>query len=819
MGTARILSDFPLLENALTQEISKYGLECTDETADYLLLICLGSNKLDNRFLSALSQHQGKAILILGGENQVKDLGLDLSQLQATVKFIHLGELYSNKELFGSLKKLTQEAAQGQIKSFAASDQFFVVSVSQAAAFITRELFTYVHAKDLFFTSRLSIQALIDFLKQKGFKFEFQAAVPEDRSKSIPENFHLIDPGLDKDQLLQALPEVNRQVQNFQLPAIKPQTVQPEAVKTTSLITKKRRSNSFKYFYVSVAVVWLVMLPYLVLLLSVSTALVALEFTKRGQIATAQTLIEVEEPVNKISLSLFKVASGVPVFGVLFEPAAQTSQFIGEGSSLLLTAFEIGQDLVRFKNYTLSLSDENLNFNSFSSDFKFKVANFEKEASLLLSQTDNGFLQKYITEKQRQSVLLTLESLRRLAWSAPELLGAQESKTYLVLLQNNMELRPTGGFIGSFMLVTFDRGKLIDRQVYDVYSADGQLKGYVKPPYPIVTYLGEENWYLRDSNWDPDFLTTAKRAEWFLDKSIGQEVDGVVAVNLNLIADMLAVTGPLKLADFDDTINQDNVFLKLQSEVEQDFFPGSRKKAHYLSAFADGLWQKLSALDMSQSFKLAKALEHRLEAKDLQFAFWSEPDLNNQVLGSTTVQPEAGLQFVEANLGVNKVNLYISRKAKLWVNVGPNQIQYTYQITFLNSSPNTNPPEATYGVFARLLTDPDSRFEKVKIIDEKGQAEKYPELYSGSKHLEAGVFVQVLPGIQKTLEFKWVEPTDLNFSQKGSIAFGLVKQSGVEAYPVEINFQFPAILSLTNQTSLSYNTILAKDQVLKLGWK
>ena len=69
-----------------------------------------------------------------------------------------------------------------------------------------------------------------------------------------------------------------------------------------------------------------------------------------------------------------------------------------------------------------------------------------------------------------------------------------------------MELRPTGGFIGSYAIMTFDKGRLAEIVVNDVYTADGQLKGHVDPPEPIRKYLGEGGWFLRDSNWDPDFF-------------------------------------------------------------------------------------------------------------------------------------------------------------------------------------------------------------------------------------------------------------------------------------------------------------------------
>jgi hypothetical protein len=87
--------------------------------------------------------------------------------------------------------------------------------------------------------------------------------------------------------------------------------------------------------------------------------------------------------------------------------------------------------------------------------------------------------------------------------TTPEVIGLGGRRKYAVLFQNNMELRATGGFIGSLAILSFENGKLYDMPIFDVYDADGQLKGRRPPARSDI--LGEANWYLRDSNFDPDF--------------------------------------------------------------------------------------------------------------------------------------------------------------------------------------------------------------------------------------------------------------------------------------------------------------------------
>ena len=108
-------------------------------------------------------------------------------------------------------------------------------------------------------------------------------------------------------------------------------------------------------------------------------------------------------------------------------------------------------------------------------------------------------------------------------------------KTYLVLFQNNMELRPTGGFIGSYALLNIGNGKMKGFSISDVYTADGQLKGHVDPPDAIRKYLAQPHFFLRDSNYDPDFVVSSEKAIWFLQKELGINVDGVIGINLFLV--------------------------------------------------------------------------------------------------------------------------------------------------------------------------------------------------------------------------------------------------------------------------------------------
>jgi len=64
-----------------------------------------------------------------------------------------------------------------------------------------------------------------------------------------------------------------------------------------------------------------------------------------------------------------------------------------------------------------------------------------------------------------------------------------------------MELRPGGGFIGSYGILTMDKGKVSDFKIHDVYDADGKLKASIEPQFPVRRYLKLPHLFLRDSNF------------------------------------------------------------------------------------------------------------------------------------------------------------------------------------------------------------------------------------------------------------------------------------------------------------------------------
>lgn len=162
-----------------------------------------------------------------------------------------------------------------------------------------------------------------------------------------------------------------------------------------------------------------------------------------------------------------------------------------------------------------------------------------------------------------------------------ELLGDKHPHRYLILLQNNNELRPTGGFIGSFAILDINDGYIEKLETYDSYELDGTYGEHIEPPDEFRIFT--DNWRLRDSNYSSDFPLSAKKAMWFLQKEGGPTVDTVIAINQGLLKDMLTITGPIQVGEFGE-LNAENYTLLLSFIIESKFW-GEEDPKHILKTF------------------------------------------------------------------------------------------------------------------------------------------------------------------------------------------------------------------------------------------
>ncbi|MDP3697516.1 MAG: DUF4012 domain-containing protein [Candidatus Taylorbacteria bacterium] len=195
------------------------------------------------------------------------------------------------------------------------------------------------------------------------------------------------------------------------------------------------------------------------------------------------------------------------------------------------------------------------------------------------------------------------------------IIGIDESKKYLLLFNNYSELRPTGGFPGTYGVISFSNGGLENFFVDDVYNLDGQLKENIIPPKPlqhITPTLG-----MRDSAWFIDFPTSARKTMSFFAREAGYGVDGVIALNPDVISHVLDAVGPIKMPEYGMTLTADNFLESIQEEVEYGDNRAQPKRV--VVDLAPRLLAKLYSATPEQWIKIFNSWMASLEEKDILF--------------------------------------------------------------------------------------------------------------------------------------------------------------------------------------------------------
>lgn len=608
--------------------------------------------------------------------------------------------------------------------------------------------------------------------------------------------------------------------------------------------TNKRPPPLKKAALVLFILTFVLIFPALILLASLFSLNQAKRFVERGSIGTAKRFLEMSVTTSQLAEGQSILYSKVPLIGNIYTQGVSVARTLNDVSSMGIEgAFLLNEGSVLVKNVFEGNDFDALNY---SKKLVLRFNSIYESLAFLEGELNaaNGYWEKLVSNTIRSYGLNDIGEIKNLILSAkivfdrlPDILGVESKKTYLVLLQNNMELRPTGGFIGSFALVTVDKGKISDITIQDVYSADGQLKGYIKPPDPIRDYLNEANWFLRDSNWDPDFPTSASRAEWFLDKEIDVSVDGVISVDLEPVKDLLGVYGPLLLSDYNVTLDENNFYEKTQAEAEKEFFPGSYRKSGFLTAVSRDLTGKLANLNDEKSLNLLKIFYENLNQKHIQIFLHDKKvqsvisdlgwdgSVNHPNCNGNCYSDWFGL--VEANLGVNKSNYYVKRSHSLAVLLQDDMIVKKSFITKYNNRANPElGPKAIYKTYTRLLVSPDAEIGGVYLVNgESKEALLFDtELVSGRK--EIGFIMEIPPGSERLLYMDWTNRTGLSKDSEGQYGILWRKQSGVGDDPIQINFNFGLVgdyrleqdRSLTFSGQDGYNALLSRDVVSRIFW-
>lgn len=425
----------------------------------------------------------------------------------------------------------------------------------------------------------------------------------------------------------------------------------------------------------------------------------------------------------------------------------------------------------------------------------------------------------------------------------PSILGWGGERRYMILAQDPAELRPSGGYIGSVLFVTFRDGELVEREFLDVIKLD-ELKGhpFVEPPRALAAHLvGDGSWLLADAGWSPDFPTSAQDAlRLYASESGDTRIDGVISLTTFAVDRLLEVLGPVEVPGYDVVVNPGEVTLTGLRQTREFQPDGSRKG--FLSDLANVLIQRLFSLPGEQWVPMAQQLEVIGRQRQVM-AWFRDPDeraLMDRLGWSGRVRQDPGdyLLAVDANVAPSgKLNLVVDRAITLDVVLDADgTASSTLRLDWRNDAGTDGEPyrflreaslspEGIYGAWVRVLVP-----EAAELVAASGNAVlpvsgvEQVEVEAGRRSF--GNYLMIRPGTAD-LTYRWRTPGIVLADGDARVyRLTIQKQPGMRAEPVTVRVTLPEGAQVVGSgdgsvsgSTLTWGFDLTEDRVIEVRYR
>jgi hypothetical protein len=393
--------------------------------------------------------------------------------------------------------------------------------------------------------------------------------------------------------------------------------------------------------------------------------------------------------------------------------------------------------------------------------------------------------------------------------SAPYMLGMDSPRTYLVLFQNDKELRPTGGFMTAYAIMKVDKAKFTPVLSSDIYSLDAVYRPSIPAPAPIVTYIKgpyavSPNWRLRDMNWSPDFATSMQTVVPAAEQAGIGKIDGVVAVDTQLLVNLLDAIGPIGVPGFGNfstainpTCNCADVIYQLESfaDIEGAVIwspttgkiilapPNYNNRKAIIGPLMNSIMANALGQPKDKLAGLVQAVFTSLIQKHVLFYMLdqnTETAVSDFGVGGRINQDFTGdyLAINDANLGGRKSNLYASEEVEQDIQVaGDGSVTKTVTITYKNPQGQDGWLNSVLPNWVRVYVPSGSQ-----LISSEGLEAKQDPYTDLGKTVFAGFFQLRPQGVSKiTFQYK------LPFKVSRNYDLLIQKQPGTDGFLYTVN--------------------------------
>ncbi len=387
--------------------------------------------------------------------------------------------------------------------------------------------------------------------------------------------------------------------------------------------------------------------------------------------------------------------------------------------------------------------------------------------------------------------------------AAPQLLGIPTEKNYLLLFQNDKEIRPTGGFMTAYATLTISNGQVKSTTSDDIYRLDEKLLNVcltkicsLQPPAPIVKYLPEVTgkprsaWSMRDSNLSPDVPTSAKEFERMYQMlGEGLPFDGIIYIDTQVVENLIEVTGPIDVygtrysAEVDKRCNCPSVIYELESYAEIAA-KGEKDRKAVLGVLMQQILARSIGSDVEKLPQLIEAIATLANNKHIMF-YMHDSGAQQALsvlnwIGEIKNYDGDYLHINDSNFAGGKSNLYVSQTVTQEIDIQKDgTIRKKITIEYKNDQP--------FGIWLNGINRDYVRFyvpAGSKLISAKGSESTVTETSDlGKTVFEA--FVQVRPQNTRKLEIEYSLP----FKPQGQYKLLIQRQPGAKdfSYKIKLN--------------------------------
>lgn len=384
--------------------------------------------------------------------------------------------------------------------------------------------------------------------------------------------------------------------------------------------------------------------------------------------------------------------------------------------------------------------------------------------------------------------------------------GGGEPHDILLLFLNNTELRPGGGFLGTYGLARVQRGELVSFQTDDIYNLDRFVEGVqrIDPPEPFRRHGIVQYWYLRDANWSPDFAASTRSILDFYRRERGPgDPQVIVGFTPSLVASLLRIVGPVTIGGirYDDR----NIIDELEYQVEKGYYeqgiPRPQRKA-IVTPLAQAVSSRLlerpfrdwqSILEAIRVATRERQLMAYAEDERLQAAFETY-DVAGRMHSYTTGRDI--LMAVDANLGALKTDSVIERSIRYSIIPEGDGFRGAVRLRYRNTGSFTW-KTTRYRTYARVYLPPGTEFIRAIGAMARDHSNDPGPVDVGSDLGRAvfGAFVSIEPGETRDLEFEFrIAPDITERIRQGTYILDAQKQLGSIATQLTLNLDFGTLV-------------------------